>query len=110
MMACAAVTQHRNVISLRDVPSGQVFRLLGYSKGSIQEMVFDPSGRQLATIDELGDMKLWNTVTGQLKRTFSGEAIGAEGENLQYDASFSEDGRVISLVTIPLGRQALADI
>ena len=85
-------------IRLWDVNTGQQKRTLTaqdwlgeqfYNVGHVQEVIFSPDGRTLASGMWRGSIHLWDTVTGKKKKTFTGHTRWV------VHLLFSEDGQTL---------------
>jgi len=65
------VTVRRREIKLRDAASGQSMFTLGDQERDICSVAFSPDSERIATGNEDGTVKLWNTSTGKLVTTIT---------------------------------------
>ncbi|OJJ20572.1 hypothetical protein BKI52_19150 [marine bacterium AO1-C] len=62
----------------------------------IWDVAFTPNGRNLITVSDDKSIRIWNTSTGELKRTLRGQ-IGDGSEGKMYALALSRDGRYLAV-------------
>lgn len=76
-------------IALYRISDRQLVRLLSGHAGSIQALAFSPNSQRLASLDDLGNLRLWNTGTGAL-------VWSIDGTGTELCLAFSPDGNTIA--------------
>ena len=88
----------RGLVELRDTNRGELLHTFKHQSGSeIRTIVFSPASNQLATGDEKGEMRLWNTANGGAEDAVAHRdavtdiAYSPLGAQIGYIASASKD-------------------
>jgi WD40 repeat protein/energy-coupling factor transporter ATP-binding protein EcfA2 len=93
---------HQGKITFRD-NDGNLLNSFKTNHQEIHKIIFNPDGRQIATLDNSGKISIWN-LEGKLLKTWQGyDTVNNPNNQLSepvQDISFSPDGKILATVGI----------
>ena len=76
--------------------SGKVLHTLPGHNGPVRSVAFSLGGDHVATADDLGGLKVWETATGVGVIAFGHASAGAAAKQPRHKVAFSADGSLVS--------------
>ncbi len=93
---------HQSTITFRDI-NGNLLNSFKTNNQEIHKIIFNPDGKQIATLDNSGKISIWN-LEGKLLKTWQGyDTLNNPNNQLSepiQDISFSPDGKILATVGI----------